>query len=185
MNIAVQNSVVNSGMMEARYEYKRPVTLQILFNRQLSERLSIEMGLNYTRLASTISTGSSNAYIQEEQRIRYLGIPIRLGWQWYSIPHLSLYSSAGVIFEWPIKSRVDISHIANGIKTFQKETSLDVPCQWSMNFGLGLQYDYTPYIGIYLEPNLLYFFDDGSNIKTYRSEHPLQVALPIGLRFRW
>ena len=185
MNIAVQNSVVNSGMMEARYEYKRPVTLQILFNRQLSERLSIETGLNYTRLASTISTGSSNAYIQEKQRIRYLGIPIRLGWQWYSIAHLSLYSSAGVMLEWPIKSKVDISHIANGINTFQKETSLDVPCQWSMNFGLGLQYDFTPHIGIYLEPSLQYFFDDGSDLKTYRTEHPLQVTLPTGIRFRW
>ena len=185
MNIAVQNSVVNSGMMEARYEYKRPVTLQILFNRQLSERLSIETGLSYTRLASTISTGSSNAYIQEKQRIRYLGIPIRLGWQWYSIAHLSLYSSAGVMLEWPIKSKVDISHIANGINTFQKETSLDVPCQWSMNFGLGLQYDFTPHIGIYLEPNLQYFFDDGSDLKTYRTEHPLQITLPIGIRFRW
>lgn len=185
MNIAVQNSVVNSGMMEARYEYKRPVTLQILFNRQLSERLSIETGLSYTRLASTISTGSSNAYIQEKQRIRYLGIPIRLGWQWYSIAHLSLYSSAGVMLEWPIKSKVDISHIANGINTFQKETSLDVPCQWSMNFGLGLQYDFTPHIGIYLEPSLQYFFDDGSDLKTYRTEHPLQVTLPIGIRFHW
>ena len=185
MNIAVQNSVVNSGMMEARYEYKRPVTLQILFNRQLSERLSIETGLSYTRLASTISTGSSNAYIQEKQRIRYLGIPIRLGWQWYSIARLSLYSSAGVMLEWPIKSKVDISHIANGINTFQKETSLDVPCQWSMNFGLGLQYDFTPHIGIYLEPSLQYFFDDGSDLKTYRTEHPLQVTLPIGIRFHW
>lgn len=185
MNIAVQNTVVNSGMMEARYEYKRPVTLQILFNRQLSERLSIETGLSYTRLASTISTGSSNAYIQEEQRIRYLGIPIRLGWQWYSIARLSLYSSAGVMLEWPIKSKVDISHIANGINTFQKETSLDVPCQWSMNFGLGLQYDFTPHIGIYLEPSLQYFFDDGSGLKTYRTEHPLQVILPIGIRLHW
>ena len=185
MNIAVQNSVVNSGMMEARYEYKRPVTLQILFNRQLSERLSIETGLSYTRLASTISTGSSNAYIQEKQRIRYLGIPIRLGWQWYNIAHLSLYSSAGVMLEWPIKSKVDISHIANGINTFQKETSLDVPCQWSANFGLGLQYDFTPHIGIYLEPSLQYFFDDGSDLKTYRTEHPLQVTLPIGIRFHW
>ena len=185
MNIAVQNSVVNSGMMEARYEYKRPVTLQILFNRQLSERLSIETGLSYTRLASTISTGSSNAYIQEKQRIRYLGIPIRLGWQWYNIAHLSLYSSAGVMLEWPIKSKVDISHIANGINTFQKETSLDVPCQWSMNFGLGLQYDFTPHIGIYLEPSLQYFFDDSSDLKTYRTEHPLQITLPIGIRFHW
>ena len=136
MNIAAQNSLINSGMMEARYEHKLPITLQIMFNHQLSKCLSIETGLSYTRLASTISTGSKNAYIQEQQRLHYLGIPFRLGWRWYSMAHLSLYSSAGMMLELPIKSAVDISHIVNGINTFQKETSLDVPCQLSGSFGL-------------------------------------------------
>lgn len=185
MNIAAQNSLINSGMMEARYEHKLPITLQIMFNHQLSKRLSIETGLSYTRLASTISTGSSNAYIQEQQRLHYLGIPFRLGWRWYSMAHLSLYSSAGMILELPIKSAVDIRHIVNGINTFQKETSLDAPCQLSGSFGLGLQYDFTPHFGVYLEPSLQYFFDDGSDLKTYRTEHPLQITLPLGIRFRW
>ena len=149
---------------------------------KLSKRFSIETGLSYTRLASTISTGSSNAYIQEQQRLHYLGIPFRLGWQWYRKSHLSLYSSAGIMLELPIKSAVDICHIANGINTFQKETSLDTPIQWSTNLGLGLQYDFTPHFGVYLEPSLQYFFNDGSSIKTYRTE---QIALPLGIRFRW
>ena len=185
MNIAAQNSLINSGLMEARYEHKLPITLQILFNHQLSKHLSIETGLSYTRLASTISTGSINAYVQEQQRLHYLGVPFRLSWQWYSMAHLSLYSSAGMMLELPIKSAVDISHISNGINTFQKEASLDAPIQWSTNLGLGLQYDFTPHFGLYLEPSLQYFFDDGSDLKTYRTEHPLQITLPIGIRFRW
>ena len=185
MNIAAQNSLINSGMMEARYEHKLPITLQIMFNHQLSKCLSIETGLSYTRLASTISTGSKNAYIKEQQRLHYLGIPFRLGWRWYSMAHLSLYSSAGMMLELPIKSAVDISHIVNGINTFQKETSLDAPIQWSTNLGLGLQYDFTPHFGIYLEPSLQYFFNDGSDLKTYRTEHPLQITFPLGIRFRW
>ena len=185
MNIAAQNSLINSGLMEARYEHKLPITLQILFNHQLSKHLSIETGLSYTRLASTISTGSINAYVQEQQRLHYLGVPFRLSWQWYSMAHLSLYSSAGMMLELPIKSAVDISHISNGINTFQKEASLDAPIQWSTNLGLGLQYDFTPHFGLYLEPSLQYFFDDGSDLKTYRTEHPLQITLPFGIRFRW
>ena len=49
-----------------------------------------------------------------QQRLRYLGIPLRLGWQWYSKAHLSLYSSAGIMLEWPIHSRVNTLHQANG-----------------------------------------------------------------------
>jgi len=183
--IAALNSATNSSMIEARHEHRLPVTLQILLNQQLTKRLSFETGLSYTRLSSTVTTGSPYAYIQEQQRLHYLGIPLRLGWSWYSKAHLSIYSSAGAMIEMPIKSKVSISHIADGINTFQKETPLDVPCQWSASFGLGLQYDFTPHLGVYLEPSLQYFFDDGSSIKTYRTEHPLEMTLPLGIRFHW
>lgn len=185
MNIAAQNSAVNSGMMEAHYEHKLPVTIQLLLGRPLSNRLSFETGLSYTRLSSTKNTGSSQAYIQERQRLHYLGIPIRLGWQWYSKAHLSLYSSVGTMLELPIRSVSDINYIDNGISTFQKKEALSVPCQWSTTLGLGLQYDFTPHLGIYLEPSLQYFFDDGSDIKTYRMEHPFSMTLPLGIRFHW
>lgn len=185
MNIAMVNSSVNGGVIEARYEHEPPITFQILLSRQLSKRLSIETGLSYTRLNSTCTSGSSQAYIQEQQRLRYLGIPLRLGWQWYSKAHLSLYLSAGAMLEWSIQSRVNTLHISNGINTFQKKTTLDAPIQWSSTFGLGLQYDFTPHLGFYIEPSLQYFFDDGSDIQSYRTEHPLQIALPLGIRVHW
>ena len=147
--------------------------------------LSNERLYQQYRLSSTIKTGSSQAYIQERLRLHYLGIPLRLGWQWYSKAHLSLYSSAGVILEMPIRGTKDINHLSNGNSTFQKEESLSVPWQFSTTIGLGLQYDFTPHLGIYLEPSLQYFVDDGSNIKTYRTEHPLSITLPLGIRFRW
>ena len=185
MNIAELNSNINGGMIEADYDHKLPFTIQLLLNRQLSKRLSIESGLSYTLLNSTINTGSPQAYIQEKQRIHYLGIPVRIGWLWYNKAHLSLYSSAGAMLELPISTKVDVNHIFNGISTFQKETSLEVPCQWSTTFGLGLQYDLTPHLGIYLEPSLQYIFNDGSDIKSYRTEHPLQITLPLGIRLHW
>ena len=185
MNIAMLNSSVNGGEIKARYEHELPITLQILLSRQVSKRLSVETGLSYTRLNSTCTSGSAHAYIQEQQRLRYLGIPLRLGWRWYDKGHLSLYSSAGVMLEWPIQSRVNTLHKANDINTFQKKTTLNVPIQWSSTFGLGLQYNFTPHLGFYIEPSLQYFFDDGSDIQSYRTEHPLQITLPLGIRVHW
>ena len=171
--------------MEAHYEHKHPITLQILLNRQLTKRIAVETGLSYTQLNSTITTGSSLAYIQEEQHLRYLGIPIRLGWQWYNKSHISLYSSAGVMAEWPIKCVTNIHHKVDNINTFKKETSPEVSNQWSTTLGIGLQYNITPSLGLYLEPSFQYFFNDGSDIKSYRTEHPLQMTLPLGIRFQW
>lgn len=185
INIATQNSAINGGKMEAQHEHQLPITIQLLLSHPLSQHLSIETGLSYTRLSSTINTGSSQAYIQERQRIHYLGVPLRLGWQWYSKAHLSLYSSAGLMLELPIRSITDVNHISNGSTTYHNESTLNAPNQLSTTLGIGLQYDFTPHLGIYLEPSLQYFFDDGSDIKTYRTEHPLSVTLPLGIRFRW
>ena len=185
ISIATQNSAINGGKMEAQHEHQLPITIQLLLSHPLSKRLSIETGLSYTRLSSTINTGSSQAYIQERQRIHYLGVPLRLGWQWYSKAHLSLYSSAGLMLELPIRSTTDVNHISNGTTTYHNESTLNAPNQLSTTLGIGLQYDFTPHLGIYLEPSLQYFFDDSNDIKTYRTEHPLSVTLPLGIRFRW
>ena len=158
---------------------------KLTLSRQLTSRLSIETGFSYTQMKSTVTTGSTTAYIQEHQRLHYLGIPLRLGWQWYNKAHLSLYSSTGIMLELPIRSTLNIKHVANDIVTFGKKTTHDVPCQWSTSFGIGIQYDVTPHLGIYMEPSLQYFFHDGSDLKSYRTEHPLNITLPLGIRFHW
>lgn len=185
LNIAVLNTAVNNGEMEARHEHQLPVSFQLMLSRQLNARLSLETGLSYTMLKSTTTTGSTQANIQEQQRLRYLGIPLRLGWQWYAKDRLSLYSAAGAMLELSIRSRLQTKHVINGSMTFSNETQPSVPVQWSASFGLGLQYDLTPHLGFFAEPSLQYFFDDGSDLKSYRTEHPLQITLPVGIRLHW
>ena len=185
MEIAAQNAMINHGEMVAQHSHQLPFNVQLTVSRSLTSRLSIETGLSYTQMKSTVTTGSQTAYIQEDQRLRYLGIPLRFGWQWYNKAHLSLYTSAGGMLELPIRSTLNVRHVANDIETFAKETTLDVPSQWSMSLGVGLQYDLTPHVGIYLEPSLQYFFNDGSSLESYRTEHPLSITLPLGIRFHW
>ena len=183
MDIAANNAQINGGRMEAHYEHQLPISIQLTLSRQLSRQLSVETGLSYTLLQSTNTTGSSTAYIQERQRLQYLGIPIRMGWQWYSKSSLSLYTSAGVMMEMPVHSTLDVNHFINDINTYSKQEKLSVPLQWSTSVGVGIQYDITPHIGFYLEPSLQYFFNDGSDIKSYRTEHRFSVTLPLGIRF--
>ena len=183
MDIAANNAQINGGRMEAHYEHQLPISIQLTLSRQLSRQLSVETGLSYTLLQSTNTTGSSTAYIQERQRLQYLGIPLRMGWQWYSKSWLSLYTSAGVMLEMPIHSTLNVNHVVNDMNTYSKRDKLSVPLQWSTSVGVGIQYDITPHIGFYLEPSLQYFFNDGSSIKSYRTEHRFSITLPLGIRF--
>ncbi|MBR4729688.1 MAG: sigma-70 family RNA polymerase sigma factor [Prevotella sp.] len=183
--IAAQNALINHGEMVAQHTHHLPLTIQMTLSRHLTPHLSIETGLSYTQMKSISMTGSPTSHIQESQRLRYLGIPFKLGWQWYNKKHFSLYSSGGAMLELPIRSTLNVDHFNNGINTYNQESSLSVPVQWSASFGFGIQYDFTPHFGFYIEPCLQYFFDDGSDLNSYRTEHPLQVTLPLGIRFHW
>ena len=185
MDIAANNAQINGGRMEAHYVHQLPISIQLTLSRQLSRQLSVETGLSYTLLQSTNTTGSSAAYIQERQRLQYIGIPLHMGWQWYSKSSLSLYTSAGVMLEKPVHSTLDVNHFINDINTYSKQEKLSVPLQWSTSVGVGIQYDITPHIGFYLEPSLQYFFNDGSSIKSYRTEHRFSVTLPLGIRLKY
>ena len=183
--IAAQNALINHGEMVAQHTHHLPLTIQMTLSRHLTPHLSIETGLSYTQMKSISMTGSPTSHIQESRRLRYLGIPFKLGWQWYNKKHFSLYSSGGAMLELPIRSTLNVDHFNNGINTYNQESSLSVPVQWSASFGFGIQYDFTPHFGFYIEPCLQYFFDDGSDLNSYRTEHPLQVTLPLGIRFHW
>lgn len=185
MTIAARNASVNNGKMETQHHHYQPFSIQLLVSRQLNNRLSVETGLSYTQLKSTYTTGIPAAHVLNQQRLRYLGIPLRLRWQWYNKSRLSFYTSAGAMWELPVRSKLNVQHVTDGQVTFQRDETLDVPHQWSTTLGVGVQYDLTPHLGIYMEPSLQYFFDDGSDLKSYRTEHPLNVTLPLGIRLHW
>lgn len=54
--------------------------------------------------------------------------------------------------------------------------------QWSANVGLGLEYRFIDFMGLYVDPRLTYFFDCDQPYSV-RTEQPLQFNLEMGFRF--
>jgi hypothetical protein len=71
--------------------------------------------------------------------------------------------------------------------SFDNKRSDDIyekkPWQWSLNAAAGVEYSFTPQLGVYLEPSLGYYFDDGTQLEHYYKEHPLAPSINFGLRF--
>ena len=57
------------------------------------------------------------------------------------------------------------------------------PLQWSLSAAAGAQFKITDKVGIYAEPGVVYYFDDGSNWQTIRKEHPFNFNIQLGVRF--
>ena len=157
--------------IEERVHHYMPVTLSFSLYKKLNEHWGIETGIRYTHLRTDFVT-IGKSYSEKRQRINYIGIPVKGVMQIGKYGKMSIYTSAGVTLDIPIKATLD----GHGLNT---------PLQWSVGFGAGFQYHITPSIGIYAEPNLHYYFNDGSKLNTLRQEQPFDISLPIGIRFSW
>ena len=54
--------------------------------------------------------------------------------------------------------------------------------QWSVNAAAGAQYDVIPQLGVYVEPGVKYYIDNGSAIENYFKDKPVSFSLQVGLR---
>lgn len=159
-----------------------PITVGASVRFPLSKQFAIETGLNYTLLSSDLKAGENSHYTQE-QKLHYLGIPVKGSWMFFDRKYVTLYLSAGGAMEKCVSGKLKNTYIVEG-KTMETETSdLDVkPLQWSVTSAVGVQFNATPHFGIYAEPGVSYYFDDGSEVQTIRKEKPFNFNLQLGFR---
>lgn len=164
-------------------KHHMPVTIGFSLDWNLDKNWTLETGLNYTLLSSDIRSGSKS-YVEETQKLHYVGIPLKIRrsiWQnrWFSV-----YASVGGAVEKCVSARLESVTVTNGGNRTSERTSLEVdPLQWSVAAAAGAQVNFTSRLGLYLEPGVAYYFDDHSGVETIRKEHPFNFNLQLGLRF--
>lgn len=164
-------------------KHHMPVTIGFSLDWNLDKNWTLETGLNYTLLSSDIRSGSKS-YVEETQKLHYVGIPLKIRrsiWQnrWFSV-----YASVGGAVEKCVSGRLESVTVTNGGNRTSERTSLEVdPLQWSVTAAAGAQVNFTSRLGLYLEPGVAYYFDDHSGVETIRKEHPFNFNLQLGLRF--
>ena len=189
MNIALNNAGDAPGtgtdkIIRKSHHYM-PINFSLALKYRLNNRFGLETGLSYSRLKSEFEMGSNGNTINEQQSIHYLGIPVKGIYNIYNRKVWSLYGSLGVTTEIPVYSPLNTSYYLHGILEATDKTTVRAPWQWSVGSGLGLQYNFTPNIGLFAEPSLQYYIPTGTQIETYRTEHPFNFSLPLGIRFTW
>ena len=172
----------NPKPVEEKAEYEKPFTLGLSANIGLNDRWSVLTGLEYTRLRSTHSIGRDTLYIKNQQTIHYLGVPLGLSYTVWSKGNLNLNASAFGKMEIPVAGILNSEHHNGVAYTYQNTLRLKAPVQWSAGAGIGVQYNLTPWMGLYAEPQVRYYFDTGGGVQTIRQVHPVEFAVPFGVR---
>ncbi len=146
--------------------------------------VGIETGVAYACLLSDGEEGSKNNYIATRQTLHYIGIPLNLKCKMYSWRRLDIYASLGGLAEKCVAGNTRTEYVlAKKTQRTEIEKIEDKPWQFSANLSAGLQYNFAPWAGIYIEPGCSYYFDDHSTLQTIHKERPWNFNLNMGVRF--
>lgn len=179
------SSVNRDVETKTEYEHHLPIRIGLSVAYALTDRLSISSGLTYTRLSSDIKDASRESKYIGEQRLHYVGIPVNVSYKVASSRWISLYGTAGVLAEKCVSGTTDEGYVENNTMKYTNTHDISSkPLQMSINAGVGIQFDIIDNVGIYAEPGLSYYFDDGSALQTIYKEKPLNFNLNVGVRFK-
>lgn len=179
------NTINRDIETKTEYNHHLPIRIGLSVAYALTDRLSISSGLTYTRLSSDIKDASRESKYIGEQRLHYVGIPVNVSYKVASSRWISLYGTAGVLAEKCVSGTTDEGYAENNTMKYTNTQDISSkPLQMSVNAGVGIQFDIIDNVGIYAEPGLSYYFDDGSALQTIYKEKPLNFNLNVGVRFK-
>ena len=162
------NSLINHILKYAEARYYIPISvgvdLRIMAGMNLSVTSGADVSLYRSRFTVDKETITQNAY--------YLGIPLRLDWTIWQDDSVSAWIGGG--------GKVD--RLVYG--KFGSDRVKDNTLNWSIVGDLGIQYDLSKNVGLFLAPEMSYYFKpENPVLQTYRTENPLVFTVGAGLRF--
>lgn len=155
-------------------EYDIPVSFGLSIGYGLTPRLSFSTGLVYTKLNSTLTQVMGNDRVMTHRTLHYVGIPLNVQYQIWGNKAFKTYLTMGGQADLNVSAKAKVNDIEQDLNKDK--------VQFSVNASAGIQYNITPFIGIYAEPGVKYYPKNGSELQTIYKKYPVNFNLQVGLR---
>ena len=159
--------MVRNDYNENSFRHHQPLSFGLTVRKEFAHGLSLESGVNYTLLRSDVTVKYSSEDVS--QKLHFIGIPLRMNWQFLERGRFSLYIGAGGMAEKCVSAK------------FGSESVDEPGVQWSGLAAVGAQYRLGGLVGLYFEPEGSYYFTE-TRLKTARTDSPLTLTLRLGVR---
>lgn len=159
---------------EERQKHYQPIAFGLSVSYPLSSKVSLSTGVTYTRLRSDFASIINGTSISQEQTLHYLGVPLNAQYRLLHYGNLNIYLSAGAEADYNIKAHLASEGVTQHIDRDR--------WQFSIQGGVGLQYNVLPQLGLYAEPGVKHYFDNGSRLRNFFKDKPTSFNLQVGLR---
>ena len=177
---APTTSSISSPISEiSESSYSIPVTFGLGFRVYLNDKFSLGTGVNFSLLSRVFDgsyMGGPSCEIGHE--LKYIGIPVNIYCDLLNSDRIKVYSFAGGAAEKAFSNNFVIKSGSEPITYSEKVNGL----QWSANLGLGVQFNLSNNIGLFLDPSARYYFDCNQP-KSIRTKNRFMFGFEAGLRF--
>lgn len=150
-----------------------PISIGFTASYSVTPRIALASGLVYTLATSSFQHGASMP--KETQTLHYVGIPLNLSYTVWGNSWLRTYIMAGAQADMNVKATLKADGHKSNIDNDR--------AQFSITGGAGVQLNVAQQLGVYVEPGVRYYFDNGSAVQTIFKEHPTNFSLQVGLRW--
>ena len=150
-----------------------PISIGFTASYSVTPRIALASGLVYTLATSSFQHGASMP--KETQTLHYVGIPLNLSYTVWGNSWLRTYIMAGAQADMNVKATLKADGHKSNIDNDR--------AQFSVTGGAGVQLNVAQQLGVYVEPGVRYYFDNGSAVQTIFKEHPTNFSLQVGLRW--
>ena len=159
---------------EERQHHHRPLSLGLTVSYPLGQRLSLTTGAVWTRVNSEFTTVMRTNIVQKEQTLHYVGLPLGLSYRPWDNHRLSVYVAANAQADWNVAANQHTEGIRQPMERDR--------CQLSVSASMGVSYTIVPHVGLYAEPGIRHYFDNGSHVDNFFKHTPTSASVQLGLR---
>lgn len=190
-SLMLLNSSDFSSSPKTDVKHRTPISFGLGISRYLNDRFSLQTGLTYTYLSSEWKTNPREAYhVLTKQHLHFIGIPLSVTYKITEWNRFLFYASAGVMGEINVAGHLKSKLLKDELReevelTGEKINKRMKEPLFSANVRLGVSYPIIRFVSAYGEVGAGYYFDNGSDIETIRSEKPFNINAQLGFRLNF
>lgn len=185
---SLSTSPVQTGITETSTNttYGIPVSVGAGVKIDFNDKWSLGVGANYsllsrkfygtyTKAENGTEVSSTSSDIRNLQH--FVGIPVNAYYNILNNKQINLYTYAGGTVEKCVADKYEV--LNTNITHTEKPSGI----QLSANIGIGVEFMLGKHVGLYADPSLRYYFNNGQP-KSIRTSQPLMLGLDLGLRIK-
>lgn len=181
----------NTAGLEAEMEHSQPVSFGVTVSKSLIDDLYVETGFVYSYLYSKTRNHNIVSQENETQRLHYIGIPLNLNYNLFSLSGLNIYASIGGMVEKDVYGEYRRVKEGQSTETNNPSSEMEITTisqrnpQLSVNAGVGVSYPIYNDLKLYGKIGGAYYFDANNQHSTIYSDSKIVMDLSLGIRYEF